>query len=132
MKYMRANFSEFQEDTKKSMFSLARSRLTVKVLGNKAAFESAIAASDKRPVMAWFTASWCGPCKSITPHMEKLSESVQNVEILKIDVDSNGELAEAYEVESVPTFIMFRNKEVAGRIMGASALKIDELVKNNV
>lgn len=114
------------------MFSLARSRLAVKVLGSKSAFETAVAASDKRPVMAWFTASWCGPCKAITPHMEKLSENVTNVEILKIDVDANGELAEEYEVESVPTFIMFKNKEVAGRILGASAPKIDELVKSNV
>lgn len=114
------------------MFSVARSRLAVKILGNKATFETAVGASDKKPVLAWFTASWCGPCKAITPHVERLSENVKNVEILKIDIDANGELAEEYEVESVPTFIMFKNKEVAGRILGASGPKIDELVKNNV
>ena len=113
------------------MLAVTRSRLALKVLGDPSALKKAIDVSDKTKCVAWFTASWCGPCKSITPHIQKLSESSQNVDFLKIDVDQNGELAEEYEVASVPTFILFKDKAVAGRIMGANAQKIDELVKSD-
>jgi thioredoxin 1 len=113
------------------MLGIARSRLAVKILGSKSALDTAIAGSDKTGVVAWFTASWCGPCKAITPSIEKLSESMKTVEIFKIDVDENGPIAEEFEVESVPTFVMFKNKEVAGRVLGANAQKVEELMKHN-
>ena len=114
------------------MFSIARSRLAVKILGDQSALKKAIARSDKTRVVAWFTASWCGPCKAVTPHINKLSESVSNVDFIKIDIDDNQELAEEFEVQSVPTFIMFKDKEVSGRLLGANAQKVEELVKNNL
>jgi thioredoxin len=112
------------------MFAVARSRLALKVLGDQSALKKAIDGSDKQRVVAWFTASWCGPCKSITPHIQKLSETTTNVDFYKIDVDENQELAEQYDVASVPTFIMFKDKAVAERILGANAQKIEQMVKN--
>ena len=99
------------------MLSVARSRFAVKVLGDQSALKKAIAGSDKTRVVAWFTASWCGPCKAVTPHIEKLSESVKNVNFLKIDIDDNQELAEYHVVGSVPTFIMFTDKERVVRLL---------------
>jgi len=110
------------------MLSAARARLSLKVLGDASHLKKAIDHSDKQKVVAWFTASWCGPCKSITPHIQKLAESNKSVEFLKIDVDANQDLAEEFEVASVPTFILFKDKTVAQRILGANAQKIDDMV----
>ena len=112
------------------MFGIARSRLALKVLGDQSALKKAIDASDKQQVVAWFTASWCGPCKSITPQIQKLSEATTNVDFYKIDVDDNQDLAEEYEVASVPTFIMFKDKAVVERVLGANAQKIEQMIKN--
>lgn len=110
------------------MLHISRSRLSLKILGNSSHLKQAIENSDKQRVVAWFTASWCGPCKSITPHIQKLSESSKSVDFYKIDIDQNQELAEEYEVASVPTFIMFKDKAIAQRVLGANAQKIDEMV----
>ena len=112
------------------MLAIGRARLALKVLGDQSALKKAIDGSDKQKVVAWFTASWCGPCKSITPHIQKLSESSTNVDFYKIDIDDNQELAEEYDVQSVPTFIMFENKSVAERVLGANAQKIEQMIKN--
>ena len=102
--------------------------MSLKVLGDASHLKKAIAQSDKQRVVAWFTASWCGPCKSITPHIQKLSETNQSVDFLKIDIDQNQDLAEEYDVASVPTFILWKDKVVAERVLGANARKIDEMV----
>jgi len=110
------------------MFAVARSRLALKVLGDPSHLKKAIDQSGSQKCIAWFTASWCGPCKSITPHIQKLSESNQTVDFLKIDIDENQELAEEYEVGSVPTFILFKDKVIVERILGANAKKIEEMI----
>ena len=113
------------------MFARRLPKFAVKILGDTSALQTAIDKSGERRVVAWFTASWCGPCKSVTPFVEKLSESTKNVDFIKIDIDSNEELAEKYEVTSVPTFVMFKDRALVGRILGASSTKIEELVKAN-
>ena len=105
--------------------------LGVKILGDKSALQVAIDNSGQRQVVAWFTASWCGPCKSVTPFVEKLSETSKSVDFLKIDIDSNQELAEQFDVSSVPTFVMFKDKMLVGRILGANSSQIEQLVKKN-
>jgi thioredoxin 1 len=114
------------------MFGVTSRRLALRVLGDKNALEKAIATSDKTRVVAWCTASWCGPCKSVTPFIEKFSSSTPNVDFYKIDIDEFPELAEELEVASVPTFIMFKDKQVAARLVGASAPRIEEMVKNSM
>jgi|LauGreDrversion4_2_1035121.scaffolds.fasta_scaffold1029513_1 thioredoxin 1 len=110
------------------MLHIARIRFSLKILGNSSHLQQAIDKSDKQRVVAWFTASWCGPCKSITPHIQKLSESSKSVDFYKIDIDQNQDLAEEYEVASVPTFILFKDKVIAERVLGANAQKVDEMV----
>ncbi len=113
------------------MLSLSRSRLAVKILGSPEAFKAAVLSSDKRGLVAWFTASWCGPCKSITPYIEKLSQSNTNIDFLKVDIDSNHELAEEYQVASVPTLILIKGGKPVDRVLGANQLKIEEMVKKS-
>ena len=114
------------------MFRPGCARLALKVLGDKAALDKAIAASDKTRVVAWCTASWCGPCKSVTPFIEKFSSSTPNVDFYKIDVDEHPEVAEELEVASVPTFVMYKDKKVVSKLVGASAPRIEEMVRNNL
>jgi thioredoxin 1 len=115
------------------MFGLSRIPLfALKTLGEAQALKKAINASDKTRVVAWCTASWCGPCKSVTPFVEKFATNTPNLDFIKIDIDEFPDVAEELEVASVPTFIMFKDKEVVGRIVGASSVKIEELVKSNM
>lgn len=115
------------------MFSATRRALFgVMVLGDHSALQTAINQSDKRRVVAWVTATWCGPCKSIAPFIEKLANvDGSKVDFIKIDLDEHPDVAESLQVESVPTFVMYHNKEVVGRVVGASREKIEEMVRDN-
>ena len=70
-----------------------------------------------------FFATWCGPCKMMHTVLEQLKDEMKNdIRIVKIDVDKNFELAGAYNVQSVPTLIFFRNGKVVWRQSGAMPL----------
>ena len=61
-------------------------------------------------VIVDFYADWCGPCKMMSPIIDSIAEeNLENVKVGKINVDENGELAEKYNVMSIPTIIVFKN-----------------------
>ncbi|MBU1131841.1 thioredoxin [Patescibacteria group bacterium] len=64
--------------------------------------------------LVYFFAEWCGPCKVQSPIIDELEKEMQgqNVKIGKVDIEQNGELAEKYEVLSIPTLILFKDGEV--------------------
>lgn len=94
-------------------------------------FEAEVLQSDK-PVLVDFYADWCGPCKMMAPVVEKLAQEMDGqVKVGKINVDDEPELAQKYRVISIPTFLIFKNGEVAETgvgAMSAAALK-EKLVK---
>lgn len=66
-----------------------------------------------------FWAPWCGPCKMMAPEFEKASEKISDVKFGKVNVDENQELAQRFQVMSIPTTILFKDKEQVDRKSGA-------------
>ncbi len=84
----------------------------------EAQFDEEVLKSDK-PVFVDFYATWCGPCKMMSPILEQLSEEKQDVKCAKIDVDDAERLAMLYGISSIPCMILFKNGEEADRVVGA-------------
>ena len=71
------------------------------------------------PTLVDFYATWCGPCKMMSPVLERIkNEMGSQVRVLKIDVDKNQEAAEKFKVRGVPTFILFKKGEIQWRQSG--------------
>jgi thioredoxin 1 len=85
-------------------------------------------------VLIDFSAEWCGPCKMLAPILEQLHLSVgEDLRIFKIDVDKNNQLAMHYEVQTVPTLMLFKDGELAWRDAGMKTLpQLKKLVETHV
>ena len=82
-------------------------------------FDAEVLQSD-RPVFVDFYADWCGPCKMMSPVIDKLAEEYEGkIKVGKVNVDENGDLAVKYGIMSIPNMIFFKNGEVADRVVGA-------------
>ncbi len=81
-------------------------------------FETEVLES-KLPVVVDFWADWCGPCLMLSPIVDEVAEDLKGkVMVAKINVDEEQELAQDYDVQSIPTLILFKKGEEAGRLVG--------------
>lgn len=80
-------------------------------------FENEVINSDK-PVLIDFWASWCMPCRMLSPTIEELGQEVPDVKIAKINVDEEEQLARMFRVNSIPTLVMVKDGKVVSRSVG--------------
>lgn len=80
-------------------------------------FENEVINSDK-PVLIDFWASWCGPCKMMSPIFEEVAEEVEDVKFGKVNVDEESEIAEKYSVMSIPTLVLIKGGKEVLRSVG--------------
>lgn len=79
-----------------------------------------------------FTASWCGPCKTMGPVVDKVITEFPDVQVKVIDVDIETDLSTQYRVRSIPTCILLKDDQVVGQFVGAaSADKFREFITQN-
>jgi thioredoxin 2 len=86
---------------------------------------SEIADKSPRAVLVDLWATWCGPCRMVSPALQTLAtEMADQVKLVKVDIDRSPTLAQRFQVQSVPTLLVMRNGEVVARQSGAAPLAV--------
>ena len=88
----------------------------IKVNNNN--FENEVMNSDKKVLIDFF-ASWCGPCRMVSPIVDEIADERSDIKVVKINVDDDPELASRFGVMSIPTLVVFQNGRELNRLMGA-------------
>ena len=86
------------------------------IILTKENFEDTIKTNET--VLVDFWATWCGPCRMIAPHIEKLAEEHPEITVGKVNVDDHPELAIKFGIASIPTLLLFKNTELRETLIG--------------
>ena len=81
-------------------------------------YQKEVIESDKLVLIDFF-ATWCGPCKMVSPVVDEIANERPDIKVCKLDVDRNLDLARTFQVMSVPTLVAMKNGEIINKIVGA-------------
>lgn len=82
-------------------------------------FEQLVAGADK-PVLVDFWAAWCGPCRALGPVVEEVAEEMsERLDVYKCNVDEESELAQQFQIVSIPTLILFKGGKAVHTMVGS-------------
>ena len=97
---------------------------------NEENFENEVINSEKTTIVDFY-ADWCGPCKMMSPVIDKIAEeNAENIKVGKVNVDENQDLAMKYNVMSIPTILVFKNGNIAKTFVGVTPKQeIEEAIK---
>lgn len=91
-------------------------------MSNNHSFQELI--NGETPVLVDFSAEWCGPCKMMAPILKDLKDDLKDaVKVIKIDVDKSPQAASAYQIQGVPTLILFQHGQILWRKSGVTGAK---------
>ena len=80
--------------------------------------------NSSNPVVMDFHATWCGPCKVLSPILEELDDEIEGVEFVKLDVDQHPQIAGQNQVMGVPTVVILKDGEVKDRFVGVQPKEV--------
>ena len=113
-----SNISENNENQKSDVLDIELSN-----------FETEVIKSEKK-VLIDFYADWCGPCQKLSPIVDKFAKEHSEIKVVRIDIDAQEDLADRYNIRSIPTLVVIENGEEINRVIGlVSEEKIIELCK---
>ena len=99
------------------------------IVVNNNNFSQEVLQSDK-PVLVDFFATWCGPCKMLSPIVDQLADEHPEVKVCKLDVDENQDLAQQFQVMSIPTLILFKDGQATSKVVGLQTkAALEQLIK---
>ena len=81
-------------------------------------FQSEVVQSDK-PVLLDFWATWCGPCRMVSPIVDQIADERSDIMVGKINVDEQPELAQQFRIISIPTLVVMKDGQIANKAVGA-------------
>jgi thioredoxin 1 len=90
--------------------------------------------NDEKPVLVDFSAEWCGPCKMMAPELKRFAGLHKDaVRVLKVNVDKNRETATHFNIQGVPTLILFKQGKILWRQSGAmNAQQLSDIIKSKI